>query len=136
VLGIYYNLSVWYKVTDNTFYATFISLAGALVTIVFNVVFIPKIGFYASAWATLLSYSAMAIISWIWSRKYYPIHYPFKRLMGYFLLALFLFGVSEWVEVSSIYLSLTINNILLLVFMGFAFYFDLYKIKQSKGQRP
>jgi O-antigen/teichoic acid export membrane protein len=136
VLGIYYNLSVWYKVTDNTFYATFISIAGAIVTIVFNVLFIPKIGFYASAWATLLSYSTMAIISWIWSRKYYPVEYPFKRLLGYFLLALFLFGVSEWINVSSIYLSLTINNILLLVFLGFAFYFDLYKIKQSKGARP
>jgi O-antigen/teichoic acid export membrane protein len=135
-LGIYYNLSVWYKLTDKTFNATFISIAGALITIIFNVIFIPKIGFYASAWATLLAYVGMSLISYFWGRKYYPVDYPFSRMSGYFFLALLLFALSEIINVPSIYLSLTINNLLLLVFAAFAFYFDLYKFGKSKGPRP
>ena len=70
-LGIYVNLAVWYKLTDRTKYGMYISLFGALITIVFNVVYLPKIGYMASAWATLITYSVMVIISYYFGRKYY-----------------------------------------------------------------
>lgn len=79
-LGIYYNLSVWYKLTHKTIYAAFISIGGALLTIAINIAFIPSYGFIASAWATLVVYFSMTVVSYFLSRKHYPIPYPLKRI--------------------------------------------------------
>ncbi|MCK4562206.1 MAG: oligosaccharide flippase family protein, partial [Flavobacteriaceae bacterium] len=68
-LGIYNNLSIWYKLTDKTKYGMYFSIIGAFITIAFNIIFIPKIGFMASAWATLLAYSLMTIISYFYGKK-------------------------------------------------------------------
>lgn len=131
-LGIYYNLSVWYKLTDKTHYATLISIAGAGVTIAINVIFIPRIGYFASAWATLFAYVFMAFISWMWGRKYYPVTYPFGRLSFYFVFALLLFALSQMVNFPSLWATLTFNNALLLFFAAVAYYFDVHKFFKSK----
>jgi len=78
-LGIYLNLSVWYKLTDRTVYGAYISVAGAAVTIVINVVFIPQFGYWASTWATLAAYFVMMMISLIWGQARFPIPYHFYR---------------------------------------------------------
>ena len=84
-LGIYHNLSIWYKLTDKTRYGMYISLIGAVITIGFNVVFIPKLGFMACAYATLLAYGLMMLISLGLGRMHYPVPYDFKRIAMYLL---------------------------------------------------
>jgi len=82
-LGIYNNLSVWYKLTDKTKYGMYFSVFGALITIVFNLILIPKIGFMASAWATLIAYSTMTIISYFYGKKYYEVPYNISKVILY-----------------------------------------------------
>ena len=74
-LGIYLNLSVWYKLSDRTIVGSYISFIGAAVTIAINFYFIPKYGYWASAWATIASYFVMMIVSYIWGQKKHPIPY-------------------------------------------------------------
>jgi O-antigen/teichoic acid export membrane protein len=86
-LGIYHNLSIWYKLTDRTRFGMYISLIGAAITIGFNMVFIPKIGFMACAYATLIAYAFMMLISYALGRKYYPVPYNVNRIGLYLLIS-------------------------------------------------
>jgi len=82
-LGIYHNLSVWYKITDRTKFGAYISVFGALVTLILNIWLIPKIGFKGSAIATLSAYGSMVLLSYFFGRKYYPIPYNLKKIGAY-----------------------------------------------------
>jgi O-antigen/teichoic acid export membrane protein len=82
-LGIYVNLSIWYKLTDRTLMGALVSLAGAVLTIVLNVWWIPILGYVGSAWATLACYGSMAVVSYLLGQKYYPVDYDVKRVIGY-----------------------------------------------------
>ncbi|HWB63362.1 MAG TPA: oligosaccharide flippase family protein, partial [Chitinophagales bacterium] len=95
-LGIYVNLSIWYKLTDRTQLGAVVSLFGALITVVLNIAFIPTYGYMASAWATLICYASMAIISYVLGQKYYPIHYNLKSILGYIFFALLLWVAHSW----------------------------------------
>lgn len=105
--GIYQTLSVWYKVTDKTKYGAYISIVGALVTILLNVLLIPAIGYLASAIATCAAYGLMMVLSYAWGKKYFPIPYDIKNILLYVALSIsfscfffyFLrnyFGVGSW----------------------------------------
>ena len=83
-LGIYHNLSVWYKITDRTKFGAYISIFGAITTLVLNYVLIPIIGFKGSAIATLSAYLLMMMLSFYYGRKYYPIPYNLKNIVLYF----------------------------------------------------
>ena len=124
-LGIFYNLSVWYKVGDKTHYAMFISISGAIVTIAINVLFIPKYGYWASTWATFASYFVMTIISWLWGKKYYPVPYELGKLLLYILFALGLFILSKAVLIENLLHKIIFSNLLLIVFVGIAFFKDI-----------
>ncbi len=87
-LGIYHNLAIWYKLTDKTKYAMFFSIIGAIITIVINVVLIPIIGFIASAWATLLAYGSMMLLSYFIGKKHYPVPYNLKKSGSYLIVAI------------------------------------------------
>lgn len=78
-LGIYHNLSVWYKVTDRTKYGAYISVFAAIVTLVLNFVLIPMIGYMGSAIATLAAYGSMMVLSYLYGRKYYDVPYEVKK---------------------------------------------------------
>lgn len=93
-LGVYYNLTVWYKLTDKTQYGTYIMLIGSVVTIIFNWLLIPAWGYYACAWGTLLCYGVMMALSYYWGQKYYPIPYDLPRMFKYIGLMLVLFAVN------------------------------------------
>ncbi len=97
-LGIYYNLSVWYKLTDRTFFASIISVIGALVTIALNIWWIPIIGYWGSAWATLCCYLVMMLISYVWGRQHYPIPYNWYKITFYLVLTLLLYGLFEMIH--------------------------------------
>lgn len=84
-LGIYYNLSVWYKLTDKTIFGAGITIFGAIITLIANIILIPKIGFVGSAWATLICYFTMTIISYFYGRRHFLIPYNTKRILIYLL---------------------------------------------------
>jgi len=104
-LGIYYNLGIWYKLTDKTRYGMYFSIIGALITIGLNLWFIPIIGFMAAAYATLIAYGSMTIVSYLVGRKYYPIHYNLKKMALYLcaavvvcILSFYYFRGNLWVS--------------------------------------
>jgi O-antigen/teichoic acid export membrane protein len=90
LLGLYYNFSVWYKLTDRTGAGAWIAGGGALLTILLNVLFIPVFGYLASAWTTLICYALMTAASLIWGHRHYPIPYPLLRMAAYMGSALLL----------------------------------------------
>jgi O-antigen/teichoic acid export membrane protein len=96
-LGIYHNLSVWYKITDRTKFGAYISIFGALITLLINIIFIPKFGYMASATATLFAYAAMAVISYILGKKHYAIPYNLKKIGLYLVLSIVFSGLSFYV---------------------------------------
>ena len=125
-LGIYFNLAIWYKLTDKTRYGMYISLAGAVITIVFNYVMIPKIGFMAAAWATLIAYVSMMIISYLLGKKYYPVPYDLTKIGGYLLLAIAFSALSFYRFSENYYVS----TILVLVFLGIIALIEKRELKQ------
>jgi O-antigen/teichoic acid export membrane protein len=98
--GIYTNLSIWYKLTDRTLLGAAVSMVGALITIVLNIVFIRDYGYMASAWATLACYAFMAITSYLLGQKYYPVQYDLKKILGYIFSGLALWLVFKWISES------------------------------------
>ena len=123
-LGIYFNLAIWYKLTDKTRYGMYLSLLGATITIVFNVVMIEKIGFIAAAWATLLAYGIMMIVSYVLGQKFYPVPYSLKRILGYLLFAIILSIIA--LNTNANYY---INTMLVLVFLGIVYFSEKNEIK-------
>lgn len=120
-LGIYYNLSVWYKLTNKTRYGAYISIIGAIITISLNFYWIPRIGYEGSAWATFICYGSMMLISFLWGRKYYPIPYNLPRIVFYIGLAVGFYFLSELLNIESLAIRLSVNSIILLIFMGVLF---------------
>jgi O-antigen/teichoic acid export membrane protein len=94
LLGLYYNFSVWYRLKDMTRVGAWIAVAGAVVTIVLNVVFAPRFGYTASAWATLACYSVMTVLVLYFGQKHYPVDYPLSLMLFYLLLGLALWQIA------------------------------------------
>ncbi len=94
-LGIYYNLSVWYKITDRMRMGIYITLMGATITLIINYAFIPRFGMYACAWATLAAYGTMMVVSYILGQKYFPVPYARKKLMNYMVVMFLLYFVQQ-----------------------------------------
>ena len=95
VMGIFFNLSIWYKLTNRTMIGAVLVILGAIITVTVNVAFIPRYGYAASAWGHLLCYSVMVIISYAWSRKHYPIPYRTGRILFYLSIALVIFYINK-----------------------------------------
>jgi len=91
-LGIYHNLSVWYKITDKTKFGAYISVIGALITLILNIWLIPIISYKGSAIATLAAYATMAILSYHFGQKYYPIPYNLKKI-GLYIFVSVIFSI-------------------------------------------
>ena len=124
-LGIYMNLSVWYKLSDQTKYGLYISGVGAILTIVVNILFIPSYGYMASAWVSLLAYATMMVLSYIWGQKNYPIPYNLKKNLAYIIISILLVYLSFYVFNRNI----IVGNVLLLLFGGGALFFEWKNLK-------
>lgn len=94
-LGIYYNLSVWYKLTNRNMFGAYITIAGAIITIVLNIVLIPSFRYTGSAWATFICYAFMMIISYTQGQKFYPVPYPKKKLVTYLVICALIYIIHE-----------------------------------------
>ncbi|HXB91665.1 MAG TPA: oligosaccharide flippase family protein, partial [Puia sp.] len=95
-LGIYYNLSIWYRLSKKTLPGAYITLIGAGITLLINYIFIPWFGYMASAWATFLCYGTMMVISFLWGQKVYPVPYAWKKLVAYMVIATLLYFVHHF----------------------------------------
>lgn len=118
-LGIYYNLSIWYKLTNRTRAGAVITIAGAVITLVLNLWWIPLFSYVGSAWATMICYLFMVVLSFIWGQKVYPVPYESKKLGGYLLLAVIIFLLHDRIvrHSSSLVLNTAVAAVLLVLFM-------------------
>ena len=123
-LGIYYNQSIWFKLSGKTKFGAYIALFGASLTVLLNILYIPKFGYMACAWATLLVYFTQMVISYILGQRYYPIPYNLKKFIFYISLALALFFLSPYLKVDNFTVNLFIQNSLLLMFVLTAVYIE------------
>ncbi|MBK6273782.1 MAG: polysaccharide biosynthesis C-terminal domain-containing protein [Saprospirales bacterium] len=129
-LGIYFNISTWYKITDKTYVGAFISIVGAVVTIVMNIILVPKIGYFGGAWATLACYATMLIIGYITEQKYYPIPYDYKRILFYLAIAVGFYFVLQYL-ILPMQFSLFINTIIAFCFL-LLYVFVAYFLEKKK----
>jgi O-antigen/teichoic acid export membrane protein len=113
LLGVFFNLSIWYKLNNLTKYGAMITLAGAVITFLVNWIFIPVYGYTASAWAHVACYGSMVLISWMLGRKHYRIEYPYMRIGMYFALGMLVFLASRRTGRLDIIPELILNTFLL-----------------------
>lgn len=128
-LGVYYNLSIWYKLTNKTGAGARITLIGAGITLLVNYLAIPRFGYMACAWATFFCYGAMMVVSYIWGQKAYPVPYATKKLIAYFVIVLLLFGLHSAFEL--IGLNVWFNHIFgLALLLAFGWFILLVERKE------
>jgi O-antigen/teichoic acid export membrane protein len=120
-LGIYYNLSIWYKLSDNTNKGAAISMVGAAITILVNFILIPVMGYTGSAWATFVCYFSMAVLCYVQGMKYYPIPYQVKRLSVYIVSAVLIFFVVKWISLPVNWFSHLLYAAVLIAFAAITF---------------
>lgn len=120
-LGIVFNLSIWYKLSNQTSFGIWIMGFGALITLIINIIFVPHYGYIACAWATLACYVLMAVLSYRLCQKHYHIPYRLKDLSIYFISAAAIYVVNMYVEFSQIAISYVFKTTLLVAFIIFVF---------------
>ena len=123
--GIYFNLSFWYKLTDDTRWGAYFSLIGCAVILVLNVWLVPLYGYVASAWASVAGYGAITLLSYVIGQKKYPVVYPLKDMTVYLILAAVLFVLSEIVSVEHVIWRLLYHTLLICIFVAFIIKRDL-----------
>ncbi|MBL0051373.1 MAG: polysaccharide biosynthesis C-terminal domain-containing protein [Bacteroidetes bacterium] len=119
-LGIYLNQSMWYKLSGQTKFGAYISIVGAVITIVLNIILIPQIGYTGAAITTFITYASMMIISYIMSLKYYPINYDLKTMGIFLLLTIAIYAASTFIQsqnIASNGVLLAINELMLGLFL-------------------
>ncbi len=116
--GIFFNLSLWYKLTDRTVWGTWFSLMGLAVTVTLNFALVPSMGYMGCAWAALACYGSMMLVSWAVGRVKHPIGYDVRRLLFYFVTAMALWGVSVVISTGNNLVDLPARVLLLAVYGG------------------
>ncbi len=123
--GIYFNLSFWYKLIDETKWGAYFSIVGCAVIMLMNIMLVPKYGYVASAWASVAGYGVITLLSYWLGQKKYPIKYDLKGIGKYILLAAILYVVSSFVPVHNFYLRMLFHTLLLVVFLVYITRHDL-----------
>lgn len=127
MMGVYFNLSFWYKLIDRTIWGAWFSGAGCAVLIAVNIIFIPQYGFMACAWAGVAGYGTAMLLSYFVGQRYYPIRYPLVSIFVYVLIAGLFFAVmtagAHWIE--NMWLRLLLNTGCILLFVAHIVYHDL-----------
>ncbi len=130
-IGIYYNLAIWYKLTNQTMKGAIITLLGVVVTIVLNLILVPYFHYTGAAWATFFCYFFMMVVSLVWGQKYYPIPYAIKKLSFYLLLVIAMFVLYQGAFTYFNYHGLLLNSI---VFLASIAIFSLVVLKYDKEE--
>jgi O-antigen/teichoic acid export membrane protein len=133
-LGVVYNLSIWYKLSGHTMYGAVIAVAGAVITIVVNVVFVPEYSYMACAWATLSAYGGMMLLSYVLGQIHFPISYNLRAISFYSAVAIGLYflstAYSDWSNTAG---RLIVNNTLALGFVLFIYRMEIHTLKKVRA---
>jgi O-antigen/teichoic acid export membrane protein len=138
-LGVYYNLSIWYKLTGKTSWGAWLSLFGAIITLVLNFWWIPLSpehlihGYFGSAWATFICYGTMMILSYLIGQKYFPVKYNLLKFAGYLGLSVILFALSSVLRPDLYILRVGFNTFLLLVFLGIIYLIEKPRLQSARN---
>lgn len=116
--GIYFNLSFWYKLVDKTYFGAIFSIIGCVITVAINIIFVPKYGYMASAWASLICNLIMMLMSYYFERKYRPLNYDVKTISLYFILAIGLYIIGCYVEIENFGLRMLYRTVLFALFIA------------------
>jgi O-antigen/teichoic acid export membrane protein len=128
--GIYFTLSLWYKLTDMTRYGAYISLIGAAITIILNFILIPVYGYKGSAVTLLTAFFIMMVISYFLGRKYYPIPYNLKRIGFYFFVTMILFAISLYTNNLKPIVKYPVHTIFIFIFIWTVFKFEKNSLRR------
>ncbi len=132
-VGVYFNLSIWYKLTGQTRYGAYITFMGAIVTLAISFIFIPKFGYMACAWATLFAYGSMMVVSYVLGQKHYPIKYNLRSIFVFTAIALAFYFISLlYVDMQNILLKLFFNNLMLVAFAWIFYKLEFENLKKIK----
>lgn len=123
--GVYFNLSFWYKLIDETRWGAYFSLIGCVIIVAMNVFLVPVYGYVASAWASVAGYGVITLLSYWIGQKKYPIHYDLKDMGAYVLLTLVLYLIGYYVPIDHMVLRLAFRTALLLLFIAYVVKKDL-----------
>ena len=126
MMGVYFNLSFWYKLIDKTIWGAYFSGIGCFVLILINVIFVPQYGYMACAWAGLIGYATAMTLSYFVGQKKYPINYPLKSIGIYVLMTVFFFIAITYSNqyLPKIY-ALAVNTLIIFAFIAHIIYHDL-----------
>ena len=124
-MGVYFNLSFWYKLIDKTWWGGIFSFIGCAVLIAINVIFVPKYGYIACAWGGFAGYGVCMLMSYFVGQHYAPVKYPIKDILKYITLAAILWGISILIKGEHIAVRIGINTILLIIYMVYTIKKDL-----------
>lgn len=133
-LGIYYNISIWYKLSDKTIYGAYISIVGALITVLGSIMFLPVIGVEASAWAALVCYLVMTILAYYFGQKHYHISYQLDKMIAYTCLIGIILIIAHLSRTNVLWINLTIGVFLLSIYLGVIYYFNKRRIMGFFGR--
>ncbi len=133
LLGIYVNLSIWYKLTDHTLMGAGVSLVGAAITIVLLLWWVPIYGYEGAAWAHLVCYGSMVVMSYLLGRRYYPVPYEVGRVLGYVLFGLTLYLASRELTLRFDWNSLAAGALCLSVFLLAVILLDVRRLARRPG---
>lgn len=132
ILGMNFNVSMWYKLSGKTNIAIYITLAGLMSTLLIDIPFMPVYSYHAAAWGHLVSYLIMFVISVILGNKYYPIPYKWKKILGFIVLGLALYVISLLLPEMNLILKLGIHTILILIYIITYLYIEKISIWKLK----
>ncbi len=117
--GIYFNLSIWYKLKDKTIYGAWFSLLGTVIIVAGNIFLVPVFSYVGSAWSALGCYFTIMVVSYFYGQKYMPVPYNLKSIFRYSLLTLVLFGISLFIHTPWLFVNLALKSILFAVFVTY-----------------
>jgi O-antigen/teichoic acid export membrane protein len=134
-LGVYVNLSVWYKLTDRTLMGAYVAIAGAALTVGLLFWWVPLMGYVGAAWATLVCYVTMTCVSYWLGQRYYPAPYDLPRAVGYIALGLTLYSSQRILDAAPALPTWLSGTALLAIFLAIVYYFELRKLRDPRSQR-
>jgi O-antigen/teichoic acid export membrane protein len=122
--GVFFSLSLWYKLSDKTKYGAIMAIVGSVITIALNILLVPRIGYQGAAYAVFLCFAIMMIVSYILGQKHYPIPYNIKRILFYFVLAMILFAIGSQIKIDNQWLKMLVKTPLLIAFVAVVIYLE------------
>ena len=128
--GMYFTLSLWYKLTDKTRYGAYMALIGAIITLVLNLALVPVMGYMGSAIAVFVCFLVMLLISYFLGQKHFPVPYDLKRIGSYFLAAMVIVGIAQFTLDLQVIIRYSINVVLTLAFIVLVFKWEINELKR------